>query len=206
MIKSLYVERFRAMKKLTIPLGKKVTVIAGQNATCKSTLLGMIGQPFGLKSERTIFNKPFSTKFSDIFKFSKTYDLPGEHEYQIEFYDSSLFGKNVEYIKSFDNKYIIGIAVKEMFKDDEYFIEKEKEYEQYDRFEYDSIYKKQTILDELLVYKNGKIIKNENNLYTKLIKKYNSGDKNVVLDEWSILGRFYEHKKLIDDYFKNKCV
>ena len=45
MIKSLYVERFRAMKKLTIPLGKKVTVIAGQNATCKSTLLGMIGQP-----------------------------------------------------------------------------------------------------------------------------------------------------------------
>ncbi|AFV11024.1 hypothetical protein Tph_c07940 [Thermacetogenium phaeum DSM 12270] len=101
MIKSLYVERFRAMKKLTIPLGKKVTVIAGQNATCKSTLLGMIGQPFGLKSERTIFNKPFSTKFSDIFKFSKTYDLPGEHEYQIEFYDSSLFGKNVEYIKSY---------------------------------------------------------------------------------------------------------
>lgn len=101
MIKSLYVERFRAMSKITIPLGRKVTAIAGQNATCKSTLLGMIGQPFGLKSEKTIFNKPFSTKFSDIFKFSKTYDIPGEHEYQIEFYDSTLFGKDIEYIKSY---------------------------------------------------------------------------------------------------------
>lgn len=101
MIKSLYVEKFRAMRKLSIPLGRKVTVIAGQNATCKSTLLGMIGQPFGLKDERTIFDKPFSTKFSDIFKFSKINDIPGEHDYQIEFYDESLFSKNIEYIKTY---------------------------------------------------------------------------------------------------------
>ncbi len=101
MIKSIYVKQFRAMKELHIPLGRKITVIAGQNATCKSTLLGMIGQPFGLKNERTIFGKLFSTKFSDIFKFSEKYDLPGKHEYQIEFYDSSLFGKNLEYIKSY---------------------------------------------------------------------------------------------------------
>lgn len=45
MIKSLYVEKFRALKNIYIPLEQKVTVIAGQNATCKSTLLGMIGQP-----------------------------------------------------------------------------------------------------------------------------------------------------------------
>lgn len=101
MIKSLYVEKFRALKNIYIPLGQKVTVIAGQNATCKSTLLGMIGQPFGLKNEKTIFGKPFSTKFSDIFKFSKVYDVPGEHEYQIHFYDDTLFGKEVEYVKSY---------------------------------------------------------------------------------------------------------
>lgn len=101
MIKSIYVEQFRAMRRLPIPLGKKVTVIAGQNATCKSTLLGMIGQPFGLKNERTIFDKAFSTKFSDIFKFSIVNDIPGEHEYQIEFYDETLFGKKTEYVKSY---------------------------------------------------------------------------------------------------------
>lgn len=100
-IKSLYVKTFRAMKNLTIPLGKKVTVIAGQNATCKSTLLGMIGQPFGLKDEKTIFGKPFSTKFSDIFKFYPDKDIPGKHDYQIEFYDDRLFGKSIEYVKSY---------------------------------------------------------------------------------------------------------
>lgn len=101
MLKALHVEKFRAMRDLHIPLGKKVTVIAGQNATCKSTLLGMLGQPFGLKNERTIFDKPFSTKFSDIFKFSKKYDLPRQHEYSIEFYDDTLFGKTTEYISSY---------------------------------------------------------------------------------------------------------
>ena len=88
------------MENMTVPLGKKFTVIAGQNATCKSTLLGMIGQPFGLK-DKTIFDKPFSTKFSDIFKFSPEHDVPGNHEYQIEFYDDSVFGKNIEFVKSY---------------------------------------------------------------------------------------------------------
>jgi len=100
MLKSLYVEEFRAMKDLPIPLGKKVTVIAGQNATCKSTLLGMIGQPFGLKDEKTIFGKSFSTKFSDIFKWSVTYDIPGTHRYNVEFDDPPLFSKDAGYVKS----------------------------------------------------------------------------------------------------------
>jgi predicted ATPase len=101
MVKELYVEKFRLMEKLTIPLGKKITVIAGQNATCKSTLLGMIGQPFGLKKEKTIFNKSFSTKFADIFKMSKNFDKVGNHEYQVKFYDEQLFGKEIEYVNSF---------------------------------------------------------------------------------------------------------
>ncbi|MBT2762399.1 AAA family ATPase [Paenibacillus sp. ISL-20] len=101
MIKSLYVNKFRALSELNVPLGKKMTVIAGQNATCKSTLLGMLGQPFGLKNEKTIFLKSFSTKFSDIFKWSSNYDIPGEHTYQIEFYDETIFGKSIEYVKSY---------------------------------------------------------------------------------------------------------
>lgn len=101
MIEYLHVKKFRAMKNLKIPLGKKITVIAGQNATCKSTLLGMIGQPFGLKKEKTIFNRSFSTKFSDIFKWSRKNDKPGDHEYEIHFYKDNPFSKEVEYVKSF---------------------------------------------------------------------------------------------------------
>jgi len=33
MIKSLYVSKFRAMEDMLFPIGQKVTVIAGQNAT-----------------------------------------------------------------------------------------------------------------------------------------------------------------------------
>lgn len=140
----------------------------------------------------------------DTFELSKNISSSKIKECLVK--NSLDYDNYVEYIKSLDNKHIIGIPVKKMFKNDEYFIEKEKEYEKYDGFEYNSIYNKQTILDELLVYKNGKIIKNENNLYVELIQKYNSGDENIVLDEWSILGRFYDPEKLIDDYLKNKCV
>lgn len=101
MLKSLYVEEFRQMKDLSIPLGKKVTVIAGQNATCKSTLLGMIGQPFGLKEKKTIFGRSFSTKFSDIFKWTANNDLPGSHSYRVDFDDSGLFNKEAEFVKSY---------------------------------------------------------------------------------------------------------
>lgn len=101
MIKSLYVSKFRAMEDMLFPIGQKVTVIAGQNATCKSTILGMLGQPFGIKNEKSIFNKPFSTKFSDIFKFSKVNDIPGKHEYRINFCDENPFGKPSENVKSF---------------------------------------------------------------------------------------------------------
>lgn len=66
-IKGIEVSRFRAMHDLEIGLGQLVTVIAGQNGTSKSTILGMLGQPFGLRDRRTIFGRPFSTKFTDIF-------------------------------------------------------------------------------------------------------------------------------------------
>lgn len=101
MLMSLYVDNFRAMKNLEIPLGSKVTAIAGQNATCKSTLLGMIGQPFGLKKAKTIFGRSFSTKFSEIFKWSRTYDKPKEHLYHVKFSDTSLCGKETEVVQSF---------------------------------------------------------------------------------------------------------
>lgn len=101
MLKSLYVEEFRQMKDLLIPLGKKVTVIAGQNATCKSTLLGMIAQPFGLKDNKTIFGKSFSAKFSDIFKWTTNNDAPGSHSYRVDFDDSTLFNKETEFVKSY---------------------------------------------------------------------------------------------------------
>jgi len=60
-----------------------VTVIAGRNATCKSTILAMLGQPFGLKTEKDIFGNPLRTEFSEIFRVSSQNDKPGDHEYSV---------------------------------------------------------------------------------------------------------------------------
>ena len=91
-IKGIEVSRFRAMHDLEIGLGQLVTVIAGQNGTSKSTILGMLGQPFGLRDRRTIFGRPFSTKFTDIFNMSPEHDIPGEHLYYVDFRDEAISG------------------------------------------------------------------------------------------------------------------
>ena len=45
-VEHLKIETFRRFKDITIPFENDVTLIAGQNGTSKSTLLGMLAQPF----------------------------------------------------------------------------------------------------------------------------------------------------------------
>ena len=45
-IKSVEIEKFRAFEHASFALGKRITAISGRNATQKTTVLGMIGQPF----------------------------------------------------------------------------------------------------------------------------------------------------------------
>ncbi len=101
-ITKLKIERFRRLDKQDIELGPHVTLIAGQNGTSKSTLLGLIAFPFNFKSDgdsvyshhykdmsrsleefQTINSKPFSCNSSQIFRFSRDYDAPNEHHYSI---------------------------------------------------------------------------------------------------------------------------
>lgn len=98
-IKGIEVSRFRAMHDLEIGLGQLVTVIAGQNGTSKSTILGMLGQPFGLRDRRTIFGRPFSTKFTDIFNMSPEHDIPGEHLYYVDFRDEAISGSQGQHVQ-----------------------------------------------------------------------------------------------------------
>ncbi len=98
-IKGIEISRFRAMHDLEIELGQLVTVIAGQNGTSKSTILGMLGQPFGLRDRRTIFGRPFSTKFTDIFNMSPEHDIPGEHLYYVNFNDEVISGSQGQHVQ-----------------------------------------------------------------------------------------------------------
>lgn len=76
-IDSIEIEKFRNFKPMTINLGRYITVVSGQNGTGKSTLLGMLGQPFGLVDKKDVFGRSMRAKFTDMFKLSPEHDAPG---------------------------------------------------------------------------------------------------------------------------------
>jgi ABC-type iron transport system FetAB ATPase subunit len=85
-IKRIQIEKFRAFHNLDIPLDRDIIAIAGQNGTQKTTLLGMLAQPFSLSAEtaklhgeKTIEGLNFCSQLKDKFKFAPPHDLPGEH-------------------------------------------------------------------------------------------------------------------------------
>lgn len=89
-IKKIAIKQFRGFKNINFELGKHLTAIAGQNGTQKTTVLGMLSQPFAITDKKNpIFGeKPlsggnFRSAFSDKFKFSDVFDQAGEHEWTI---------------------------------------------------------------------------------------------------------------------------
>ncbi len=86
-ISELQITKFRHLNDIKIKLGDRLTAIAGQNGTGKSTVLGLLGHVCKEKSKaRTFDGKLFETEYSEIFKFSfPTYDKPKEHLYEVSF-------------------------------------------------------------------------------------------------------------------------
>ena len=85
MLTRIHINNFRIFKDKEIVLGKWLTVLAGGNATGKSTVLGMLGNSCELKQNiaRTYLNKSFRADFGEIFKGSMRHDLSGSNKYEI---------------------------------------------------------------------------------------------------------------------------
>ena len=93
MLKKMYIKEFRGIKEQELEIANRITIFAGKNGTQKSTLLGLLAQPFvfyGKKHKNqtekflTLFGTNFEAQFSDLFKFSKKYDIDTTHPYEIE--------------------------------------------------------------------------------------------------------------------------
>jgi AAA15 family ATPase/GTPase len=89
-IDKVNIERFRAFENAAFTLGEWVTLIAGQNGTQKSTLLGMLSQPFTitdkthpLYGEQPLSGDNFRSAFKDKFRLSPTFDKAKEHEWTL---------------------------------------------------------------------------------------------------------------------------
>lgn len=85
-IEKLRINKFRHLKGLSLRFGERLTAIAGQNGTGKSSVLGLVGHVFTFSNEyKTLNNKPFTTEYSEIFRFSNQFDRPKEHDYSVHY-------------------------------------------------------------------------------------------------------------------------
>ncbi|MCQ4835728.1 AAA family ATPase [[Clostridium] symbiosum] len=88
-IKSIEIEKFRAFENVSFCLGRRITAIAGRNATQKTTVLGMIGQPFTISKGhpmygcKTIDGYNFRSQFKEKFKISPEHDQIGQHKWKL---------------------------------------------------------------------------------------------------------------------------
>ena len=88
-IKSIEIQKFRSFENVSFDLGRRITAISGRNATQKTTVLGMIGQPFTISKGhamygcKTIDGYNFRSQFKDKFKISPNHDIIGEHKWKL---------------------------------------------------------------------------------------------------------------------------
>lgn len=89
-IKSVYIKKFRGFNDVNFKMGTNLTVLAGQNGTQKTTILGIISQPFTitdednpLYGEKPLCGGNYKSLFSEKFKLSETFDKPKSHEWTL---------------------------------------------------------------------------------------------------------------------------
>jgi predicted ATPase len=91
-IKKVEITKFRGFKDVEFTLGKYLTFITGLNGTQKTTLLGMLSQPFTISEkdhplidEIPLCGGNYKSAFADKFRLSTQYDKASEHEWTLHF-------------------------------------------------------------------------------------------------------------------------
>ena len=69
---------FRLFNGAEIYIGKRLTAIAGNNGTGKSTILGLLANSSALKKKKSLLDKPYRGEFSELFSADKNHDPAGQ--------------------------------------------------------------------------------------------------------------------------------
>lgn len=119
-IDKIYIKKFRKFVDLEIKCGKKLTVIAGQNGTQKTTLLGLLAHPFSMSKKnpdddgnettepnstsfsefKTLTGHLFQSKFAKKFKLDEKKEKPGDHEYSLYMINTSIGNNGIFTLQS----------------------------------------------------------------------------------------------------------
>lgn len=95
-LKNLVIEKFRALNNVEVEFGDFVTVVCGKNGTSKSSILGIAAQIFSFDKDyekgdalsfRQIAGGPFKSQYSEHFRISDKFDVPGSMTVSIELFD-----------------------------------------------------------------------------------------------------------------------
>ncbi|HAU5603647.1 TPA: ATP-binding protein [Citrobacter koseri] len=95
-LNKIVIDKFRALKNVKIEFGDHITVICGKNGTSKSSILGISAQIFSfdkdyIKDEdlnyRQITNEVFKSQYSEHFRISNNFDIPGSMKVGIDLHD-----------------------------------------------------------------------------------------------------------------------
>lgn len=100
-LQNIAIEKFRGLENINIDFADRITLICGKNGTSKSTILGIVAQIFSfrkqyfengtaidLKEYNTLMQrKNFESLFSDHFRFSEKFDVPGSMKVKINLFD-----------------------------------------------------------------------------------------------------------------------
>ncbi len=83
MFTEIQLNDFRILKNQSLKLGKYITMLAGWNATGKSTVLALLANSTQRTDKKTYTGKPFRAEFSEILKGSKNFDKSEANRLQI---------------------------------------------------------------------------------------------------------------------------
>lgn len=95
-LKKLTIEKFRALNDVAVEFGDYITVVCGKNGTSKSSILGIAAQIFSFEKDyvkdeslafRQIAGGMFKSQYSDHFRISEKFDVPGSMSVNIDLID-----------------------------------------------------------------------------------------------------------------------
>lgn len=99
-IRKIKINKFRGLSEIDIDFANRITIICGKNGTSKSTILGIVAQVFSFRRDysqedegkldfRTLQDTRFESLFSDHFRLSEKFDVPGSMDINFEVYDGA---------------------------------------------------------------------------------------------------------------------
>jgi AAA15 family ATPase/GTPase len=105
--------KFRGLQNLTVPIGKRITLMCGKNGTSKSSILGIAAQVFSFETDystgtplefTTLTGAKFESRVSEHFRLSKRFDTPDSMDTSVSIFDGYTSSKVDLTLKLYDSK------------------------------------------------------------------------------------------------------